>query len=78
MIAWWGALLISLVGVLIGGVIGFFISKKVFEKQLEKNPPINENMIRAMYSQMGRKPSESQIKSVIQAMKRQQKLTNKK
>lgn len=75
---WWGVLLITIAGALVGGFIGFLITKRFFEKQLEKNPPINENMIRAMYLQMGRKPSEAQIKSVIQAMKRQQKMTKKK
>lgn len=78
MVVWWGALLIAIAGALVGGGIGFLITKRFFEKQLEKNPPINENMIRAMYLQMGRKPSEAQIKSVIQAMKRQQKITKKK
>lgn len=77
MVVWWGALLIAIAGALVGGGIGFLITKRFFEKQLEKNPPINENMIRAMYLQMGRKPSEAQIKSVMQAMKRQQKMTKK-
>mgnify|MGYP002508585297 CR=1 FL=1 len=58
-----------LVGVLlVGGVVGFFISRKVFKNYLEKNPPINENMIRAMMTQMGRKPSEKQVKQVMAAM----------
>lgn len=78
MVVWWGVLLIAIASALIGGGIGFLITKSFFEKQLEKNPPINENMIRAMYLQMGRKPSEAQIKAVIQAMKRQQKITKKK
>ena len=58
-----------LVGVLlVGGVVGFFIARKVFKNYLEKNPPINENMIRAMMTQMGRKPSERQVKQVMAAM----------
>ena len=59
-----------IVGVLLVGlVVGFFVSRKVFKDQLEKNPPINENMIRAMMSQMGRKPSERQVKQVMASMK---------
>ncbi|BDT04517.1 MULTISPECIES: YneF family protein [Spiroplasma] len=72
MMVWWAVLIIGIASALIGGLVGFIVTKKIFEKQLQKNPPINENMIRAMYLQMGRKPTESQIKSVMQAMKRQQ------
>ena len=38
------------------------------EKQLKENPPVNEKMIRAMFMQMGRKPSEAQIKQVMKSM----------
>ncbi len=69
MMVWWAVLIIGIASALIGGLVGFIVTKKIFEKQLQKNPPINENMIRAMYLQMGRKPTESQIKSVMQAMK---------
>ncbi len=57
-----------IIGILVGGGIGFFVTKKMFEKQLKENPPINEKMIRAMFLQMGRKPSEAQIKSVMRSM----------
>lgn len=65
---WWTNLLYVLLGVLIGGVAGFFIARKVFTNQMKKNPPINEKMIRAMFLQMGRKPSESQIRQVMNQM----------
>ena len=55
---------------IVGLVAGFFIARHVFKKQLEKNPPINENMIRAMFMQMGRKPSEAQIRNVMNSMKK--------
>ncbi len=58
--------------ILLGAVLGFFISRYVFKRQLQKNPPINENMIRAMFMQMGRKPSESQIRAVMNSMKKNQ------
>ena len=61
--------ILTLLGVLlVGAVVGFVVSRKVFKRYLEKNPPVNENMIRAMMSQMGRKPSEKQVKQVMNAM----------
>ncbi len=59
--------------VLIGGVIGFFASRYFFKKQLQKNPPINEKMIRAMYMEMGRKPSETQIRKIMNSVNSQYK-----
>jgi uncharacterized protein YneF (UPF0154 family) len=55
-------------GLLIGGGAGFFGARYYLEQQIKKNPPINEKMIRAMFLSMGRKPSEAQIKQVIQSM----------
>jgi hypothetical protein len=66
---WWQVLIIGVVALLAGGVAGFFISRKVFKNYLEKNPPVNENMIRAMMSQMGRTPSEKQVRQVMASMK---------
>ncbi|WNM13819.1 YneF family protein [Mesomycoplasma ovipneumoniae] len=54
---------------IIGGVIALIVSKKMFEKQIRENPPITEGMIRAMYMQMGRKPSEAQIRAVMRSVK---------
>lgn len=64
----WSSLLYLIGGGIIGAAISFFVTKKKFEKQLKENPPINEKMIRAMYSQMGRKPSESQIRAIMKSM----------
>lgn len=58
-----GALIIGLVG-------GFFGAKALIKKELEKNPPINEKMIRAMFLQMGRKPTEANIRAVMNSMKK--------
>ena len=55
-------------GAVIGAVIAFFVTKKIFEKQIKDNPPITESMIRAMYNQMGRKPSEAQIRQIMRSM----------
>jgi uncharacterized protein YneF (UPF0154 family) len=56
------------VGGAVGGALGFYFTRKSFLKQLKENPPINEKMIRAMYMQMGRKPSEAQIKQIMKSM----------
>ncbi len=64
----WGQIGLIALGVLIGAIAGFFISRAVFKKQLKKNPPINEKMIRALYMQMGRKPSEAQVRAAMKAM----------
>ena len=57
-----------LIGGAIGAIITFFVTKRMFEKQMKENPPIDEKMIRAMYMQMGRKPSEAQIRQIMKSM----------
>ena len=65
----WGAYIGTLIGVLIlGAVAGFFGARYFFKKQLEKNPPINEKMVRVMLTQMGRKPSEKQVREIMRQM----------
>ena len=64
----WQSFFSLLLGLILGGALGFYFTKRSFEKQLKENPPINEKMIRAMYMQMGRKPSEAQIKQIMKSM----------
>ena len=64
----WQSIGYLVLGLVIGGGLGFFFTRKYFEKQLKENPPTNEKMIRAMYSQMGRKPSEAQIRAIMKSM----------
>lgn len=64
----WQILGYIVLGFVIGAVVAFFVTKKIFEKQIKDNPPITEDMIRAMYSQMGRKPSEAQIRQIMRTM----------
>ena len=63
-------ILMVLVGLIIGAVIGFFVARKVMEKYLKKNPPINEDMIKALMMQMGRKPNQKQINQMLKAMEK--------
>ncbi|QRG86153.1 MULTISPECIES: YneF family protein [Terrabacteria group] len=58
-----------LAGAVVSAIVTFFLTRRAFEKQLKENPPVNEKMIRAMFMQMGRKPSEAQIKAVMKTMK---------
>lgn len=63
----------GILGLLIGLVIGFFASRYFFKRELKKNPPINEKMIRAMFMEMGRKPNETQIKRIMKSINDQYK-----
>ena len=54
--------------VILGGVAGFFLARFFLKRELQKNPPINEKMIRVMFAQMGRTPSEKQIREIMRNM----------
>lgn len=64
----WMSVLYFVIGLIVGGGLGFYFTKRYIEKQIKANPPINEKMIRAMYMQMGRKPSEAQIRQIMKSM----------
>lgn len=55
---------------IVGGILGYYFAMKSFKKQLKENPPISEEQIRAMYKQMGRTPTEKQVKQVMSAFKK--------
>ena len=59
------AIVLIIVALLAGLVGGFFVARKQFEKQMRENPPINEDIIRMMMSQMGRTPSQKQVNQVM-------------
>lgn len=61
-------ILMVLIGLVIGLVIGFFVARTVMKKYLKKNPPINEEMIKALMMQMGRKPNQKQINQMMKNM----------
>lgn len=64
----WAFILILLSVLIVGFVAGFFTARAIITKQLEKNPPINEKMIRIMFQQMGRTPSEKQVRQIMAQM----------
>ena len=55
---------------IVGGILGFFLARYFLKREIQKNPPINEKMIEVMMSSMGRKPSQKQVKQVMQQMNR--------
>ncbi len=61
-------ILYLLAGLIVGGLAGFFIARNYMKKYLKKNPPINEQMVRAMMTQMGRTPSQKQVNQVMKSM----------
>lgn len=61
-------ILLIVIGLVIGAVIGFLLSRTFMKKYLQKNPPINEQMIKIMMSQMGRTPTQKQINQMMKAM----------
>ena len=63
-------ILLVVVGLIIGAVIGFFIARTVTKRYMKKNPPINEEMIKAFMMQMGRKPSQKQVNQMMKSMQK--------
>lgn len=66
----WHDILMIVIGLIPGLVIGFFLSKFFMQRYLEKNPPINEDMIKMMMSGMGRTPTQKQVNQVMKQMNR--------
>ncbi len=67
-LAWWMLVIIILGCILLAAIVTFFVTRKIFTNQLKKNPPVTEAMIRAMMTQMGRTPSEKQVRAVMRSM----------
>ena len=64
-------ILIAIIALLAGLVGGFFIARKYMEDYLQKNPPVNEELLRSLMAQMGQKPSEKKIRQMMASMKNQ-------
>jgi len=65
-----GDILLVLVGLVIGSILGFVLARFYMMKYFKKNPTINEKMIETLMSGMGRKPSQKQVKQLMQQMNR--------
>ena len=61
-------ILLIVIGLIVGLVIGVVVARFLMKKYFKKNPPINEQMIKIMMSQMGRTPTQKQINQMMKAM----------
>ena len=68
----WLGILVGVVALVAGVALGFFIARKYMMNYLQKNPPINEQMLKMMMMQMGQKPSQKKINQMMRAMNKQQ------
>ena len=66
-------ILFIVLALLAGAAIGFFAARQYMMKYVKENPPINEQMLRMMMAQMGRKPPEKQVKQMMNQMNKTQK-----
>ncbi|MGT2845693.1 YneF family protein [Streptococcus massiliensis] len=71
--ALWLALILIVAAFAGGSFLGMFLARRQMEDYLEKNPPLNEDVIRTMMSSMGQKPSEAKVQQVVRQINRQQK-----
>ena len=66
----WIDILQVFLGFVVGAVVGFFVSRKLMTKYMKKNPPINEEMIKALMSGMGRTPTQKQVNQMMKQMQK--------
>ena len=64
----WQFIILLLIVIVITAVVVFVIARKLFQKQLKDNPPMSEATVRTMMAQMGRTPSEKQVRAVMRSM----------
>ncbi len=67
------AIVLIIVALAVGLIGGFYGARAYMKKYFQENPPINEDMIVSMMSQMGQKPSAKKVNQVMNRMKHQNK-----
>ncbi|MFT8871253.1 MAG: YneF family protein [Sporolactobacillus sp.] len=67
----WLYILIGVVCLAAGVLLGFLLARKYMMDYLKKNPPINEQMLRIMMSQMGQSPSQKKLNQMMKAINSQ-------
>lgn len=64
----WLLVILFILVLLLGGVIGFLLARRYILKYFQENPPIDEETIRIMMTQMGRTPSQKQVNQVMKSI----------
>lgn len=64
----WHDILMVVIGLIVGIIIGVVVARYFIKKYMKDNPPINEDMIKALMMQMGRKPNQKQINQMMKSM----------
>ncbi len=64
----WLQIVLPIATLIVGFLVGFFVARAVIKKYMQKNPPVTEKMIRAMFTSMGRTPTEKQVRQVMRSM----------
>lgn len=65
-------IIVALVCLAIGLVAGFFLARRSFMSYMEKNPQLNEDVLKNMMSQMGQKPSKKKMNQMMNNMQKAQ------
>ena len=65
------AIFLIVIALILGLVGGFYGARAYMKKYFKDNPPISEDMIVAMMSQIGQKPSAKKVNQVMNMMKHQ-------
>ena len=66
----WHDILMVVIGLIAGLAIGVFVARALMMKYMKKNPPINEEMIKALMSGMGRTPNQKQVNQMMKQMQK--------
>ncbi len=66
--SWLTPILVGIICLIVGAIIGFLIARKILGKYVEQSQQMEERQVRAMFKQMGRTPSEKQVRQVMQTM----------
>ncbi|AMB98838.1 hypothetical protein AWM75_02000 [Aerococcus urinaehominis] len=63
--------LLVIVALIAGAAGGFFLARRYMMNYFQENPPISEEMIASMLTQMGQKPSAKRVRQITQSMRGQ-------